>query len=83
MCPARGVLMTRPNDWEREEEGPTIRAMLKDGPLQDRSVEAGLVEGRPPKTIDLPGDDRRVCRYCLDEWSQSGPSAAYSFLYWV
>ena len=74
--------MNAPNDWEREA-GPTIRALLKDGPLRDQSIEAGLVEGRPPRTIDVPGDDGSICRYCLDEWSQSGPSAAYSFLYRV
>ena len=74
--------MTPPHDWE-QEAGPTINAMLKDGPLRDRSIEAGLVEGRPPRTIDVPGDDRSICRYCLAEWSQSGPSAAYSFLYCV
>ena len=74
--------MTEPHDWKREE-GPTIRAMLIDGPLRGRSIKAELVEGRPPKTIELPSDDRSTCRYCLEEWSQSGPSAAYSFLYFV
>ena len=74
--------MTEREHWEREQ-GPTITAMLNDGPLRGRSIEAGLVEGRPPKTIDIPGDDRTTCRYCLAEWSQSGPSAAYTFLYRV
>jgi hypothetical protein len=80
--PRRGVLMTEPHTWERET-GPTISAMLKDGPLRGRSIEAKLVEGRPPKTIDVPGDDRSTCRYCLAEWTQSGRSAAYAFLYRV
>ena len=74
--------MTEPHAWE-QETGPTISAMLNDGPLRGRSIEAKLVEGRPPKTIDVPGDDRSTCRYCLAEWSQSGPSAAYTFLYRV
>jgi hypothetical protein len=56
--------------------------MLNDGPPRGRSIEAELVEGRPPKIIDVPGDDRST-RYCLAEWSQSGPSAAYTFLYRV
>ena len=58
-----------------------ITAMLQDGPLRGRSVEAELVEGRPPKTIDVSDDDTSMCRYCLAEWSQSGQSAAYTFLY--
>ena len=60
----------------------TLTATLEDGPLEGRSVEAELVEGRPPKTIDVP-DDRGTCRYCLGEWEQSGSSAAYTFLYRV
>jgi hypothetical protein len=74
--------MTEP-DAREQESGPTISAKLGDGPLQGRSIDAELVEGRPPKTIDVPGDDSSVCRYCLAEWSQSGPSAAYTFLYHV
>src|SRR5688572_26826130 len=81
-CPARGVLVTPQTDSE-QAEGPTITAMFMDGPLRDRSIQAGVVEGRPPKTIDVPGDDGGACRYCLSEWTQSGPSAAYSFLYRV
>jgi hypothetical protein len=72
--------MTEPREWEREE-GPMITAMLQDGPLRGRRVEAELVEGRPPKTIDVSDDDTSTCRYCLAEWSQSGQSAAYTFLY--
>jgi hypothetical protein len=61
----------------------TINAMLADGPLKGRSVEAEVVEGRPPKTIEVPADDGSTCRYCLAEWVQSGSSAAYTFLYRV
>jgi hypothetical protein len=44
---------------------------------------AEVVEGRPPKTIDLPAEDGGTCRYCLSEWNQSGPAAVYEFLYRV
>ena len=57
-----------------------LTAELEDGPLEGRSVESEMVEGRPPKTIDVP-DDGGTCRYCLRDWVQSGPSAAYTFLY--
>jgi hypothetical protein len=63
--------------------GPTITATLEDGPLKGTSVDAEVVEGRPPKTIDLPGGDGSTCRYCLAEWSQGGPTAVYTFLYRV
>jgi hypothetical protein len=63
--------------------GPTITATLGDGPLKGRSIEVEVVEGRPPKILDLPADDGASCRYCLAEWMQSGPSAAYTFLYEV
>jgi len=66
------------------ELGPTITAALDDGPLQGTRIEAQVVEGRPPSTIDVPADDgSSTCRYCLAEWVQSGPSAAYTFLYRV
>jgi hypothetical protein len=41
------------------------------------------VEGRPPKTVDVPDDKGSVCRYCLAEWTQEGMTAAYTFLYAV
>ena len=63
--------------------GPTITALLDDGPLEGRQLEAELVEGRPPKTIDVPADDGSTCRYCLAEWEQAGPSAVYTSLYRV
>jgi hypothetical protein len=63
--------------------GPTVTARLDDGPLEGSSVEAEVVEGRPPKTIDVPADDGTTCRYCLAGWVQSGRSAAYTFLYRV
>jgi hypothetical protein len=64
-------------------DSPTITALLEDGPLEGRQLETQLVEGRPPKTIDAPGDDGSTCRYCLAEWMQTGPSAVYTFLYRV
>ena len=63
--------------------GPTITALLEDGPLQGKSIEAEVVEGRPPKIIDVPADDGSTCRYCLAGWVQSGHSAVYTFLYRV
>jgi hypothetical protein len=62
---------------------PTITAMLEDGPLEGSSIEAEVVEGRPPKTIEVPADDGSTCRYCLEGWVQSGQSARYTFLYRV
>ena len=61
--------------------GPRITARLEDGPLQGVRIEAEVVEGRPPSTVDVPADDSSTCRYCLAEWAQSGPSATYTFLY--
>jgi hypothetical protein len=66
-----------------DEIGPMITAMLEDGPLRGRSIETEVVEGRPPKTIDVPAHDGGTCRYCLAGWVQSGRSAAYTFLYRV
>jgi hypothetical protein len=63
--------------------GPTITATFSDGPLEGTSIEAEAVEGRPPKTIDVPAHDGSTCRYCLAGWVQSGQSAVYSFLYRV
>jgi hypothetical protein len=52
--------------------------------LLDRAVaEVDVVEGRPPKTIDVRGDDGSMYRDCLAEWVQTGPSAIYAFLYRV
>ena len=63
-------------------ESATLTATLEDGPLEGSSVEAEMVEGRPPKTIDVP-DAGGACRYCLADWVQSGRSAEYTFLYRV
>jgi hypothetical protein len=63
--------------------GPTITAMFSDGPLEGTSIEAAVVEGRPPKTLDMPAQDGATCRYCLAGWMQSGRSAVYDFLYRV
>jgi hypothetical protein len=66
-----------------QEVWPTIIAVLDDGPLRGMRVEAQVVEGRPPSTVDVPADDGSTCRYCLADWTQSGPSAVYTFLYRV
>jgi hypothetical protein len=65
------------------EVGTTITAALDDGPLRGKRIEAQVVEGRPPSTVDVPADDGTTCRYCLAQWAQSGPSAVYTFLYRV
>ena len=59
----------------------TIVATLKGGPRAKRRVDAEIVEGRPPKTLDLEADDGGRCRYCLEGLVQGGESAAYEFLY--
>jgi hypothetical protein len=68
---------------EARDTSPTVTAVLEDGPLDGRRIEIAVVEGRPPKTMDVPADDGSTCRYCLADWAQAGPSAAYSFLYRV
>jgi hypothetical protein len=50
--------------------------------MKGTSVEAAIVEGRPPKTIDVPGGGI-TCRYCLADWVQTGRYAVYTFLYRV
>jgi hypothetical protein len=62
---------------------PRITATLRDGPLAGRDLEVDVVEGRPPKIINVPIDEAKTGRYCLAEWTQSGPSAIYTFLYRV
>jgi hypothetical protein len=64
-----------------EDRGPMIVAKLADGPLSGRTTEVPAVEGRPPKTIDLETAGGAKNRYCLVDWTQSGHSAVYSFLY--
>ena len=59
----------------------TIVATLHDGPLNRRKVDAEIVEGRPPMTLDLEADDGGTCRYCLEGLVHKGESAAYTFLY--
>jgi hypothetical protein len=66
-----------------QEVGTTVTAALDDGPLRGKRIEAQVVEGRPPSTVDVRADDGRTCRYCLAQWTQSGPSAVYTFLYRV
>jgi hypothetical protein len=60
-----------------------VRALLEDGPMQGKTVEVEAVEGRPPKTIDVPDEKGGTCRYCLAQWTQEGMTAAYTFLYAV
>lgn len=49
--------------------------------MKGTTVEVEPVEGRPPKTIDLPDEGGGTCRYCLAQWTQQGMTAAYTFLY--
>jgi hypothetical protein len=79
LIPRPGVLppVARASGYE---PAPTITAVLDDGPLRGRRIETEIVEGRPPSTIDVPADGG-ACRYCLEGWVQSGPSAVYTFLY--
>jgi hypothetical protein len=65
------------------DPAPTIIAALDDGPLRGERVETQVIEGRPPSTVDVRAGDGSLCRYCLADWVQSGPSAAYTFLYRV
>ena len=60
-----------------------VRALLKDGPMQGKTVEVEAVEGRPPTTIDVPDEKGGACRYCLAQLTQKGMTAAYTFLYAV
>jgi hypothetical protein len=76
----RGALQARASVLEA---GATITAALDDGPLRGKRIEAQVVEGRPPSTVDVPAHDGSTCRYCLAQWAQSGPSAVYTFLYRV
>jgi hypothetical protein len=76
-----------PSPRERSGRGismrPTITAALADGPMKGDHVEVEVLEGRPPKTLDLAADDGSTCRYCLAGWVQTGESAIYTFLYRV
>ena len=60
-----------------------VLALLEDGPMQGKTVEVEAVEGRPPKTIDVPDEQGGTWRYCLAQWTQEGVTAAYTFLYAV
>ena len=62
-------------------DGPMITATLVDGPLAGETIDIAIVEGRPPKTIDVPTRDGSACRYCLERLVQRGSSAVYSFVY--
>jgi hypothetical protein len=82
-APARHLTRVGMTRASERETGPTITAVLEGGPLGGRRTEVDVVEGRPPKTIDLDADDGTTCRYCLKDWVQTGPSAVYAFLYRV
>jgi hypothetical protein len=60
---------------------PTVTAVLTDGPLRGETVAVELVEGRPPKTLDVGPRNGTTYRYCLARWTQRGPEARYTFLY--
>ena len=60
-----------------------IAAALDDGPLKGDRLEVEMLEGRPPKTLDLVAGDGSTCRYCLTNLVQGGRSATYTFLYHV
>jgi hypothetical protein len=82
-APARQLMHVGKECASQRETGPTITAMLELGPLAGRRIDVNIVEGRPPKTINLQADDGSRCRYCLDDWVQTGWSATYTFLYRV
>ena len=44
---------------------PTIIASFEDGPLAGETKDAEVLEGRPPKTLDVSAEDGTTCRYCL------------------
>jgi hypothetical protein len=58
-----------------------VEAVLIDGPLAGTKLEVEPVEGRPPSTLDVSDAAGGTLRYCLAEWTQTGMSADYSFLY--
>src|SRR3954452_16562106 len=43
-----------------QARGSTITAVFDDGPLQGIRIEAQVVEGRPPSTVDVPADEGHV-----------------------
>jgi hypothetical protein len=51
--------------------------------MQGKAVEVEAVEGRPPKTIDVPDEEGSTYRYGLADWTQEGMTAVYTFLYAV
>jgi hypothetical protein len=77
--------MRRPNPSDESRGGgaPTVTAVLEDGPLRGTRIDAEVIEGRPPKTLDVDGGSDGTLRYVLSEWVQEGPTASYSFLYRV
>lgn len=67
-----------------DADGSQITARLKHGPHAGQKTGVDAVEGRPPKTIDLPGTSPNArSRYCLEAWEQRGHEAIYTYLYEV
>jgi hypothetical protein len=62
---------------------PRCGRSWRTGLCKAREVEVEAVEGRPPKTIDVPDEKGGAYRYCLAQWTQEGMTAAYTFLYAV
>jgi hypothetical protein len=83
MAYSRAHRVTSEASGSGEDVWPTITAALDDGPVRGRRIQAQVVEGRPPSTLDVDGGDGSTCRYCLAKWTQRGPSAVYTFLYRV
>ena len=76
--------LDEPDPWSTGGENDTpfsITASFSDGPLRGSNLQVEPVEGRPPKTVDIPCSDGATYRYCLEEWVQQGASAKYGFLY--
>ena len=40
--------------------------------MRGASKDVEVLEGRPPKTLDLPADDGSTCRDVLVTWMQAG-----------
>ena len=56
-APARHLMRVGKVCASERETGPTITAVLERGPLAGRRIDVDVVEGRPPKTIDVRADD--------------------------
>jgi hypothetical protein len=59
---------------------PPCGRSWKTGLCNGETVALEAVEGRPPKTIDVPDQKGGACRYGRSQWTQEGMTAAYTFL---